>query len=110
MGKKRFQRHFRKGHDKNIQGHPVYAFSEEKDKYNVVVITHGRKTRNIKNISLKENPNPSDKEKKSYLYPYVQKTNKKGKVLTGWKFNNSDQLVVEDLIKKNKKRKDCGRK
>lgn len=69
-----------------------------------IPVTHAPKTRGIKNIPLKENPQKGKKEQ-SYILPKVQKSNSKdlGKRQKTMKIKNAtDKAVVRNIKKKSK--------
>ena len=108
MGKQndRFQRHFRKFHNKETTGHPQYVYDETGKEYKVLGITSSPKTNGVLNIRLKVNPEPKNSNA-AYVLPTTSKINKgvRNTKLKGWRFSSSDKKVVQDVIDKGEKKK-----
>lgn len=112
--KKRFQRHFRKFHEKKTTGHPQYVYDDDGKEYKIIGITGAPFTNGEWNIPLDRNPEPG-KSRKAYLRPHPDKINKgvRNEKLNGWKFIENDKKKVEIIIsserhRRNKKRKGWG--
>ena len=106
MGRKSFQRHFRKFHSKETTGHPSYVYDEQGKVYKVIGLTTSSKTNDILNIKLDKNPEPNNFDV-AYIQPYSKTIAKgtKNKKLKGWKFSNSDKKKVQTIIDKDKKKR-----
>ena len=72
---KRFQRHFRKFHDKKTTGHPQYVFDENGNRYKVLGITSSPETNGVLNVQLKVNPEPGNTNP-AYIRPKPTEINK----------------------------------
>ena len=103
---KRFQRHFRKFHNKETTGHPQYVYDETGKEYKVIGITESSQTNGILNIRLKCNPEPNS-TKAAHIRPSPSKINKgvRSTKLKGWKFSNEDKKKVQAVIDKHEKKK-----
>ncbi|MBQ8425662.1 MAG: hypothetical protein IJX17_06535 [Clostridia bacterium] len=98
--------------DKKTKGHKSIITKRRKSNYEMVEhipITHSRKTNNIKNIKLQENPEKNNKSKKaSRVMPIVQKTHysnlgsKRDDVII---INPNDKAIIRHIKKKSKKNK-----
>lgn len=107
MGKKRFQRHFRKIRGVESKGHPGYLFDETKNDYYYVGITEELSTKGIMNVPLEMNPDRFGKykDKKAHIKPYASQENKRefGPRLKDWEFigkdNSKVQKVIDDFYK-----------
>ena len=103
---KRFQRHFRKFHNKELTGHPQYVFDENGNKYKIIGITESERTNGVLNIRLSVNPEPESK-KKAYVRPFTNEVDKgtRNEKLKGWKFSTEDKKLVQEIIDKEKSKK-----
>lgn len=106
---KRFQRHFRRFHDKTTTAHPQYVYDEDGREYKVIGVTKSAITNGVDNIPLDKNPEPNNPVK-AYLRPKPDKINKgiRNEQLKGWKFASSDKPKVQAVIdgaNKGKKKK-----
>ena len=92
---------FRKHNSKKGGGHPAYIYRKEGDKYIYIGLTHSPISQGVKNVKLNVNPNPDD-SKDQYAKPKPDKDKKStfGKREKGWKFDFSDEEIIEK-IKKN---------
>lgn len=102
MGKKRFQRHFRRVRTPEYQGHIGYAFEKKDKNFRVVGLTSDTSYKGIYTLPLEKNPNPNPgKKKKSYLKPYIDVVGPKGKIEPTWSFSEKDLVTVEKVIQNN---------
>ena len=103
---KRFQRHFRKFHDKETTAHPQYVYDEDGRQYKVIGITKSPFTNGVLNIRLEQNPEPNN-SKPAYIRPVPDTVNKgvRNERLKGWKFADSDKKKVQVIIDEDKKKK-----
>lgn len=102
----RFQRHFRKFHNKEITGHPQYVYDEDGREYKVLGITSSSTTNGVPNVLLERNPEPNNTDK-AYVRTKPNTVNKgvRNEKLKGWKFTDKDKKKVQAIIDKNKKKK-----
>lgn len=98
-GKKRFQAHFRKFHDKVTTAHPQYVFDETGKTYKVLGITKSPKSKGVLNVKLQVNPEPNNKEA-AYIRTKPQEIKKgvQNEKLKGWKFSSADKATVKKII------------
>lgn len=103
---KRFQRHFRKFHEKKTTGHPQYVYDDNGKEYKVVGITDSPKTNGSANIELERNPEPGN-SKKAYIRPNPDVVNKgvRNEKLKGWRFTENDKKKVATVIAREGKKK-----
>jgi len=101
---RRFNPHFRKIHSKETRNHPTYVYGKDEKEYKVVSLTTEEYTNNVKNVSLKKNPNPFSTDK-AYMLPHPKKvsTKNKSRKLKGWKFAKEDMPSVKNVIKKERR-------
>lgn len=97
--------HFRKASGK-ASGHPTRIHGQDKDNYYYVQFTHAERTRGVKNLPLKKNPNKSDL-KPSYVLasPQFEKKSKfKNTKLKGWRLRSGkDRKIIREIKKKKHK-------
>lgn len=91
---------FRHKNTKDGRGHPAYIYRERRGQYEYLSLTHAESTKGIKNIPLKKNPNPHDKQK-AYVRPKSEKAHKSsfGSKLLGWFFSDDDKETINKLKK-----------
>lgn len=94
-------------HDKRTSGHKSLITKVKKNGLiEHIPTTHAPKTRNQRNIKLKENPQKG-KTEDSYIIPKVQKTTSKyvGKKQTDMEIKNTtDKSVIRHIKNKSKKK------
>ena len=84
-------------------GHPAYIYEKVGNEYKFLGITHSNK--NGKNIELEQNPEPHKQETAYIKSEYETAITKKFKDrYKGWKFSKNDKVIVNNIIKNNKKR------
>lgn len=103
--KKRFQRHFRKFHDKTTTSHPQYVYDDDGKCYKVLGITSSPETNGVINVQLKVNPEPGN-TKTAYIRTKSVTVNKgvQNKKLDGWKLSEADKPVVNAIIENAEKK------
>ncbi len=97
---------FRKLNTKEAQGHLQYVSGKKGKQLESVGVTHAKKTRGQKNIPLKKNPDPKDKEP-AYIRPKLTTANikKYGGKLDGLGLSAEDKKQVWELIERLRKQK-----
>lgn len=92
--------------DAKTRGHKSQITKQKGSKVEHIPITHSPTTRNMKNIKLKENPQPTDK-RESYAVPKVQTSSTKyiGKKQPDMKIRNATDKSIMRHIKKEHKKK-----
>ncbi|MDR2828594.1 MAG: hypothetical protein LBV51_04155 [Acholeplasmatales bacterium] len=97
--KKSFKSHFRFN---NKIKHPAYVYSEFKNEYKYIGLTHSPITTKIGNIKLFKNPNPAD-TRDSYIRPFSthdKKINFNSNLKKGYKLNKKDLEKIKSVKKK----------
>ena len=92
---------FRKLNTKEEKGHLQYVCGRVGSDLQSVGVTHGKRTKGVNNIPLKQNPNPQD-SKQAYIRPKLTQKKAKdyGKRLDGLGLGADDKKVVWELIER----------
>lgn len=108
VAKKEFRYNYRKGHTN-------YVFQQVGSKYNSIGLTTNDTYKGIKNMPLKENPQPTKKGTPSYIRSGIITNNIKvyeNKPKRNWRFSEEDFKNVKakirnykKILKRNKKNK-----
>jgi len=81
--------------------HPAYVIIKKGNIYLYVIITHSSEIDGKLVIKLKNNPNPNDIKDSYYIAEIkIDKKDKFGKRIKGWKMNPLDDLEIRKLLEK----------
>lgn len=97
---------FRKLNTREEKGHLHYVCGRTGNKLQSIGVTHGKRTKGVNNVPLRQNPDPKDK-KPAYVRPKLteKKAKNYGKKLDGLGLSARDKKIVWELIEELRKEK-----